>query len=254
MRRASGTVRELHVRRTGGCNASSTAPARSFSSETSTTPVSCSRRRFRWRGSARSAAATAPSRYATRLKRVVRHGWSSIGTTTPGGSRQQTGPTATSPTCTTGRRARLSELRTDSGATTRYEYDANGLLSTVTDPDGYTISVTRHEDGLPATVSDGVVEQTFDYDTRGRTIEQRTGDLVTTYSYDQLGRPLGERTGSQRRGFRYDSAGRLTSLVDNDLRQEYTYDEFGRLIESDSSTGDQLSVSWDWQPNGRRAA
>jgi YD repeat-containing protein len=144
-----------------------------------------------------------------------------------------------------GATARLSELRTESGAATRYDYDAHGLLSTVTDPDGYTMAVTRDEDGLPATVSDGVVEQTFTYDARGRTIEQRTGDLVTTYSYDLLGRPLGERTGSQRRGFRYDSAGRLTSVVDNDLRQVYTYDEFGRLIESDSSTGDRLSMSWD---------
>jgi YD repeat-containing protein len=144
-----------------------------------------------------------------------------------------------------GATARLSELRTESGAATRYGYDANGLLSTVTDPDGYTISVTRYEDGLPATVNDRVVEQTFDYDTRGRTVEQRTGDLVTTYSYDQLGRPLAERTGFHRRDFRYDTAGRLTSLVDNDLRQVLTYDEFGRLVESDSSAGDQVSVKWD---------
>jgi YD repeat-containing protein len=150
-----------------------------------------------------------------------------------------------------GATTRLSELRTGTGATTRYEYDANGLLSTVTDPDGHTISVTRHEDGLPATVNDGVMEQSFDYDTRGRTIEQRTGDLVTTYSYDQLGRPLGERTGSHRRelpvrlGWPVDVPGRQRPEAGIQLRPIRTAHRIGQL--------DRRSVVSElgWQPNGR---
>jgi len=93
------------------------------------------------------------------------------------------------------------------------DYDANGRLLRMIDPNGLTT--------------------TFVYDARGRLIRRDIGGLVTQFEYDAVGQLI-KRTDpdSSFRTFAYDAAHRLISIADHlGNRIAYTLDPAGNRIE-----------------------
>ncbi|WP_405639853.1 hypothetical protein [Streptomyces uncialis] len=77
--------------------------------------------------------------------------------------------------------------------TTKYEYNAHGLMTKVTDANGNVSSNSGFgPHGLPATVTDALDKaRNFVYDERGRTREVTDAlGIRTTQTYDVYGRPL----------------------------------------------------------------
>ncbi|WP_323181277.1 hypothetical protein [Streptomyces uncialis] len=76
--------------------------------------------------------------------------------------------------------------------TTKYEYNAHGLMTKVTDANGNASSNSGFgPHGLPATVTDALDKaRNFVYDERGRTREVTDAlGIRTTQTYDVYGRP-----------------------------------------------------------------
>ncbi|MCB0967503.1 MAG: hypothetical protein KDB37_11765 [Ilumatobacter sp.] len=77
---------------------------------------------------------------------------------------------------------------TRNGAESVFTYDENGRLTGVVDADGYTVSLTLDDAGLPIEVSDGVQRTTFEYDDAGRPVAEAAGSSETQATYDSSGR------------------------------------------------------------------
>lgn len=128
----------------------------------------------------------------------------------------------------------VSAVKTSTGSTT-YGYGGDGLLVTVTDPDGYEITVTRDASGAPVRISDGVTATDFSYDAEGNVIEQRSGESSVTASY----RPEGvvERitdAGGVTTTYDYDGRGRIASAKDA-TSVSFNYDDIGQLSPSSNT-------------------
>lgn len=77
---------------------------------------------------------------------------------------------------------------TRNGAESNFTYDQNGRLTDVVDADGYTVSLTLDDAGLPIEVSDGLQRTTFEYDNAGRPVAEAAGSSETQATYDPSGR------------------------------------------------------------------
>jgi len=114
------------------------------------------------------------------------------------------------------------------GETTRYEYDAKGRLTKITDPSG---GATR-----------------FEYDARGRLVAETgpTG-LVTKYEYDAAGREVKVvEPGNRITTRRYDALGNLTAWTDPLGRTtQFEHDQLGRLARERRPTGLEIAYRYD---------
>jgi RHS repeat-associated protein len=149
---------------------------------------------------------------------------------------------------------RLISLKTKSGNETKYTYDKNNNLLSITDPLGKTTSYTY--DGLGRLTSskneDGyTTSMVYDSGDRiGKVTDPRT--RVTSYAYDgfgQLWTKTSPDAGTTR--FTYDASGLLTSMTRADARvTAYDYDGLGRLTSLTSDDGTQ-TFTYDSCTNGK---
>ena len=156
---------------------------------------------------------------------------------------------------------------------TEYQYDKRGYLSSVTEPDGDTVSYTYDTYGNRASMTypDGeTVKYTYDelnrlvklsglgesvrygYNAKGQRTETRTDKLTTEYAYDAAGNLVSQSTtGAYDLAFEYDydKAGRITqeSRTENGvtLTSEYAYDKLGQLTSFERSDGYTESYVYD---------
>ncbi|WP_203758016.1 beta-1,3-glucanase family protein [Cellulomonas chitinilytica] len=171
---------------------------------------------------------------------------------------------------------RLAALTDADGRTSRYTYDPQGNVATVTSPGGSVTSYGRDEAGRVTTTTapDGGVTL-VEYDAAGRVVSRtdpsgavtRTtytaaGRVATltdpdglrlTYAYDEAGRvsrvegPDGDVT-----RYSYDARGDLARAVDPlGVETTYTNDLFGRVA---SSTRDGVTTTYSYDADGRRTA
>ncbi len=119
--------------------------------------------------------------------------------------------------------------------TTSYEYDIQGRLTKVTNPDESTNEYTYDDAGnrLTKTTTSGetVVVTNYTYDNENRLTQSVTGDATTCYGYDNNGNQISEWT----RIANCDvvSSGiqlGLQSEATDDLLTLYAYDAFDRLV------------------------
>ena len=97
------------------------------------------------------------------------------------------------------------------GISTTYCYDAQGNLTSVTDPAG-TVTCHLRPDGQPSSI-------------------EAPGNITTTFAYDSYGRQEGINDPSAgNRTFEYDAAGNLYLVTDADNRvKTMYYDRYGRI-------------------------
>lgn len=140
--------------------------------------------------------------------------------------------------------------------TTKYTYDPDGNVSTVTDSEGDETKYTYDADDEPTKVEDpdGATTETG-YNEDGEVIAQTDGNKHTTeYKRNLLGEvteaidPDGRKTTRE-----YDAAGNLTSVTDPlKLTTSYKYDAANRLTEITYSDGKTPSVKYEYNEDGDR--
>ena len=139
---------------------------------------------------------------------------------------------------------------------TKYTYDPNGNLKTVTDPDGHTTTYQYDADNEPIKVAqpNGDVTETA-YDGAGQVISQTDGNKHTSkYVRNALEQvtevidPLARKATKE-----YDLAGNLKSLTDAAGRTTtYIYDPDNRLTEVKYSDGETPTVKYEYDADGNR--
>jgi len=164
----------------------------------------------------------------------------------------------------------VAEISDGQSRTTSLEYDAHGMVTSLTKPDGNSQSVQRNAFGQVRTATDelghdarlqydhrnllvGVVDSlshatTFEYDERGHRISETNAlGQTTRFDYDDAGRMVALRRPSGARiEFGYDPGGRLTQRQSfrPDGSAEYvdgfTWDDGGRLTEWHTSTASAM--------------
>jgi RHS repeat-associated protein len=144
------------------------------------------------------------------------------------------------------------------GHTSKYVYDGNGNIESVTDGNSHKTTYTYNADNQPTKVKEpnGTVTET-EYDGEGRVIKQIDGNKhATEYIRNAVGEvtevidPLKRKTKKE-----YDSAGNLTTLTDPEGRTTtYTYDPANRLKEITYSDGKTHSIKYEYDADGDRTS
>jgi len=136
---------------------------------------------------------------------------------------------------------------TDSEGTTSFTYDAADRVTSVTYPNGRSVTMTYDAFGRRASITDqsGYTVR-YSYDTLGRLAEVRDGAdaLLVRYGYDAIGQLVTETRGNgSTTTYGYDVALRTTSITHRDASNTitgffaYTYDSFGRVASAISEDG-----------------
>jgi len=151
----------------------------------------------------------------------------------------------------------LSRLAQDIGAqgqTTRYEYDANGNRTKVTDPlNQVTVSAYDPLNRLIQVTDPGLGQTRYGYDGQDR-LTQVTDprNLVTTYTLDGLGNQSAQQspdTGSTTRTT--DAAGNELTRTDAKAQKTTTtYDALNRPTKVTYQDGSRVQYTWDTGSNG----
>jgi RHS repeat-associated protein len=139
---------------------------------------------------------------------------------------------------------------------TKYTYDPNGNLASVTDPQSNKTAYTFDADNEPIKVEQPNKAATeTGYDGAGKVTSQTDADKhTTTYVRDLLEQvtevvdPLARKTTQK-----YDAAGNLITLTDAAKRTaSYKYDPANRLSEVDYSDGTTPTVKYEYDADGDR--
>jgi RHS repeat-associated protein len=139
---------------------------------------------------------------------------------------------------------------------TKYLYDADGNLESMTDPNGGTTKYSYDADNelTRAEEPNGTATET-EYDAAGQTVQQIDGNKHTTkYVRNALEEvtevidPLSRKTTKK-----YDAAGNLTSVTDAAERTTtYKYDPANQLTEITYSDGKTHTVKYEYDRDGNR--
>ncbi|MFV0460767.1 MAG: RHS repeat-associated core domain-containing protein [Actinomycetales bacterium] len=157
----------------------------------------------------------------------------------------------------------------DPSGTSRYGYDADGLVVSVVDPVGRATAMGWDAAGnqVSSTTSVGVVSRRFDagrrvmsvdnpgsaadveygYDAAGRVVSMRDGTGVSSYAYSPAGRLVAYTNGASATvGYGYDAAGRVARVQYPSGRDVLRgYDAAGRLVTVSDGVGRTARFSAD---------
>jgi RHS repeat-associated protein/uncharacterized repeat protein (TIGR01451 family) len=133
--------------------------------------------------------------------------------------------------------------------TTRYLWDARGLLAGVVDPEGVVTTTAYAASGRPLTMTDPLGRSTrLIYDQLGRQVGIEHPDGTSEqYEYDAEGRRTSTVDAAGRRITQtYDAAGRVVAArhADNTTRTA-SYDAAGRITSSTDENGHTVTVAYD---------
>jgi YD repeat-containing protein len=139
---------------------------------------------------------------------------------------------------------------------TKYTYDGNGDLATLTDPELNVTKYTYDADNEPIKVEepDAAITETG-YDGAGQVTSQTDGNKHTTIyvrnPVEEVTEVIDPLSRNATKG--YDAAGNLTSLTDAVKRTTtYKYDQANRLVEVSYSDGTTPTVQYEYDADGNR--
>ncbi|MBW3565003.1 MAG: hypothetical protein KY459_09785, partial [Acidobacteria bacterium] len=157
----------------------------------------------------------------------------------------------------------IRQLLDGAWITTRYGYDGDGNLVSVTDPNGNITTYVYDDFGQMIQQSSPVTgTTTYDYDTAGSLVTTTDSRGATTgRAYDVLGRTLSSTTTlgaeTEQVGWTWDSGtfgiGRLASMSDELGTVDYTYTRLGQLArEQRSIYGSVYTTAYAYDEEGNR--
>ena len=135
---------------------------------------------------------------------------------------------------------------TDSEGATTFAYNSQDLVTSVTYPNGKTVSFTYDSANRRETVSEGGFTVRYAYDSLGRldTLRNGANALLIDYDYNELGRLEKETRGNgATTSYDYDDAGRVTNITHRDAANavikffDYAYDSLSRVSSVTSNEG-----------------
>ncbi|WP_431279060.1 RHS repeat-associated core domain-containing protein [Leifsonia poae] len=131
--------------------------------------------------------------------------------------------------------------------TTRYAYDTDGNLTTVTDPNGHKTASTFDKAGRRLAETNPVGNTTrYAYTAAGRSAAVVNGAGQTTrLSYDKRGDLTRQDLGGQTARYEYDRNQNLIAMVDPTGTTGFVYDADGRQTRQIDQTGGHLTSSYD---------
>lgn len=138
-------------------------------------------------------------------------------------------------------------------AVTTFDYNPQGLISSVTNPNNETTAFTYDNYGNVLTTTDPLDHTTtFTYDNAGRKLSKTDPrDKTWTYTHDAKGNLLTEQDPLENTiTYVYDAAGNLISKTDaKDQTTTYEYDENYRLIKTTDPLNNFTLVEYDANDN-----
>jgi YD repeat-containing protein len=150
---------------------------------------------------------------------------------------------------------RVQEWTGPSPRMTKYAYDANGNLETLTDPNGNKTKYVYDADNeLTKTEEPQGTATETEYDSMGRVKSQTDGNKHTTkYEHNLLGEVTEVIDPKERKTTKeYDAAGNLTSMTDAAKRTTtYTYDPADRLEKISYSDGKTHAIEYEYNKDGK---
>ncbi|QEG23137.1 putative Ig domain-containing protein [Mariniblastus fucicola] len=169
----------------------------------------------------------------------------------------------------------LRSTVTDSNGTTRFEYNAAGLIAAQVEPDGTRVDYRYDLAGNLVEIQTPFGSTNYTYDELNRIVSvQSPTDGLTRYTYDPAGRLLAtehanglierlsydsldriiemsvEATDStiiQQVGFSYDTVGNLVEKIDGNEVTHYQYDAMNRLVGEATSRDGVLTTESFWE-------
>jgi len=140
---------------------------------------------------------------------------------------------------------------------TDYEYNANGQMTAITDPEGRTTRMEYDDLGRETAIIDSSGRRTeFEYDEAGNLIAINYADgSQESMLYDAIGQLIAttDAIGRTTR-YEYDALGRQTAIIHPDdtpddlsdnLRQLVEYDAIGQVIAEVDANGNRVEYSYD---------
>ena len=151
---------------------------------------------------------------------------------------------------------KLTSVTTEAGAT-EYQYNEQGYLISVTEPDGNAVKYTydSHGNRSSMTYPDGKTVK-YKYDEMNRLISVKGTDRkVTKYEYDLLGQRISTKGKTEKTSYSYDEVGNLVSQTSTggySVSLDYAYDLSGRMIsENRTENGTALESSYIYDALGQ---
>jgi RHS repeat-associated protein len=147
-----------------------------------------------------------------------------------------------------------SQQRPGMGATTyAYAYNPGGPTTTVSPPNGGTITSTADAAGRTVSVnySGSTPDVTWSYDHNGHPVSMTTGGgTPSTWTWDSLGRMTASSRAGRSMGYGYDIGGNRTSVTyPGSNTVTYGYDDAGRMTNSDDWANSPVTFGWDENSN-----
>ncbi len=143
----------------------------------------------------------------------------------------------------------VTEERTFSGNTIRYEFDPEENANYTRYADGKASAIFRDLDGRILKAENEAGSILWSLDAAGNIVEQ--SDLIareaSVYGYDKAGRVTSMISGERRISYRYDARGRAISIADSGtgLETAFAYDAIGRITGQKNGNGSSTSVRYD---------
>lgn len=135
----------------------------------------------------------------------------------------------------------------DVNVVTRYEYDQDGNLRRLTDPNGHSTTYAVDASGRPVEETNAIGNTTrWAYTAAGRpsTVTSGTG-AETNFSYDKRGDLVRRSMAGQPATYEYDAEQRLIAMTDPTGVSGWMYDKDGRVTTQIDQSGGRLSTAYD---------
>jgi RHS repeat-associated protein len=154
---------------------------------------------------------------------------------------------------------RLRTVRGGDGGEIRFDYDATGMLASVTDPRNVVTRYTHNVFGERTSTSSPDTGFTqFGYVDGDLRTETRSNGVQIEYHWDKIGRLRLRRTGNQADVFTYDiglyAIGRLSGVDDGSGSTRYNYGPDGQLVRKQSNVNAANAgyvTSWQYDNAGQ---
>ncbi|MET3695716.1 RHS repeat-associated protein [Bacillus oleivorans] len=137
------------------------------------------------------------------------------------------------------------------GGITSYQYNTQGLVSTIQDANGQTTSFGYSLRGQLTSETNALGYQTtYQYDAAGQMTQvNQPNGMTVAYNYNPIGLVSSIESNGERYEFGYDALGQMTTMTAPFSTDQYTYDGAGQLIRQYNVNLDK-AIDYVYDPAG----